>query len=62
MDVLKAWDYAQTIFDSEKLQIAYIKAEKIPGNIFVDISKVRKSYRFVLYIYIYMCVYYMYYI
>ena len=28
MDVLKAWDYAQTIFYSEKLQIAYIKAEK----------------------------------
>ena len=26
-DVLKAWDYAQTIFRSEKLQIAYIKAE-----------------------------------
>ena len=28
MDVLKAWDYAQTIFRSEKLQISYIKAEK----------------------------------
>ena len=28
MDVLKAWDYAQTIFYSEKLQIAYIKADK----------------------------------
>ena len=28
LDVLKAWDYAQTIFYSEKLQIAYIKAEK----------------------------------
>ena len=27
IDVLKAWDYAQTIFRSEKLQIAYIKAE-----------------------------------
>ena len=26
-DVLKAWDYARTIFRSEKLQIAYIKAE-----------------------------------
>ena len=25
---MKAWDYAQTIFYSEKLQIAYIKAEK----------------------------------
>ena len=45
MEVLKAWDYDQTIFHSEKLQIAYIKAEKIPGNIFVDISKVRKSSR-----------------
>ena len=28
MDVLKAWDYAQTIYYSEKLQIAYIKVEK----------------------------------
>ena len=28
MDVLKAWDYARTIFYREKLQIAYIKAEK----------------------------------
>ena len=28
MDVLKAWGYAQTIFDRGKLQIAYIKAEK----------------------------------
>ena len=27
VDVLKAWDYAQTIFRSEKLRIAYIKAE-----------------------------------
>ena len=27
-DVLKAWDYARTIFRSEKLRIAYIKAEK----------------------------------
>ena len=26
-DVLKAWDYARTLFRSEKLQIAYIKAE-----------------------------------
>ena len=25
--VLKAWDYARTIFESEKLRIAYIKAE-----------------------------------
>ena len=25
---MKAWDYAQTICDSEKVQIAYIKAEK----------------------------------
>ena len=33
------------MFQSEKLQIAYIKAEKIPGNIFFDISKVRKSTR-----------------
>ena len=28
LDVLKAWDYARTIFQSEKLRIAYIKAEK----------------------------------
>ena len=28
MDGLKAWDYVRTIFNSEKLQIAYIKAEK----------------------------------
>ena len=28
MEVLKAWDYDQTIFHSEKFQIAYIKAEK----------------------------------
>ena len=27
MEVLEAWDYAQTIFRSEKLQIAYPKAE-----------------------------------
>ena len=27
-DVLKAWDYARTIFESEKLRISYIKAEK----------------------------------
>ena len=33
-NVLKTWDYAQTISYSEKLQIAAIKAEKIPGNIF----------------------------
>ena len=33
-DVLKAWDYAQTIFYSEKLRIAYIKAEKISRNRF----------------------------
>ena len=26
-DVLKAWDYAQTIFRSETLRIAFIKAE-----------------------------------
>ena len=25
---MKAWDYARTIFQSEKLRIAYIKAEK----------------------------------
>ena len=25
--VLKAWDYARAIFESEKLRIAYIKAE-----------------------------------
>ena len=24
---MKAWDYARTIFESEKLRIAYIKAE-----------------------------------
>ena len=45
MDVLKGRDYAQTILYNEKLQIAYIKAEKIPGNILFDISKVRKSSR-----------------
>ena len=28
INVLKAWDYAQTIFYSEKLQIPYIKAEQ----------------------------------
>ena len=28
LDVLKAWDYAQTICNHEKLRIAYIKAEK----------------------------------
>ena len=28
LDVLKAWDYAQTIYYSEKLQMSYIKAEK----------------------------------
>ena len=27
LDVLKAWDYARTIFESEELRIAYIKAE-----------------------------------
>ena len=27
MKVLKAWDYARMIFESEKLRIAYIKAE-----------------------------------
>ena len=36
MDVLKAWDYAQTIFRTEKLQIAYPKAE-------IDTNKWRKS-------------------
>ena len=45
LDDLKAWDYAKTICNSEKLQIAYIEAEKIPGNIFFDISKVQKSSR-----------------
>ena len=29
LDVLKAWDYARTIFYKEKLHIAYIKAEKV---------------------------------
>ena len=29
LDVFMAWDYAQTIFYSEKLQIAYIKTEKV---------------------------------
>ena len=28
MDVLKALDYVRTIFQSEKLRISYIKAEK----------------------------------
>ena len=37
LDVLKAWDYAQTIFRSEKLQIAYPKAE-------IGTTKYRKSF------------------
>ena len=41
----KAWDYVQTIFSSEKLQIAYIKAEKDTMKHIFDISKVRKSSR-----------------
>ena len=45
LDVSKAWDYAQTFFQNEELRIASIKAESIPGNIFVDISKLRKSSR-----------------
>ena len=45
MDVLKAWDYAQAICYSEKLQIAYIKAEQVTRKHIFDISKVRKSSR-----------------
>ena len=37
IDALKAWDYAQTIFRSEKLQIAYPKAEN-------GTTKYRKSF------------------
>ena len=44
LDVLKAWDYAQTIPYSEKRRIAYIKAEKdTREHIFFDISKVRSQ-------------------
>ena len=43
LDVLKAWEYAQTICYSEELQIAYIKAEKDTRKHIFDISKVRKS-------------------
>ena len=35
LDVLKAWDYAQTIFYSEELQIAYIKAESYQETSFL---------------------------
>ena len=42
---MKAWDYARTIFESEKLRIAYIKAEKDTRKLFVDILKVQKSSR-----------------
>ena len=45
MDILKARDYAQTICYSEKLQIAYTKAEKDTRKHVFDISKVRKSSR-----------------
>ena len=45
MDVLKAWDYAETICYSDKLQISYIKAEKDARKHIFDISKVRKSSR-----------------
>ena len=34
MYALKAWDYARTIFQSEKLRIAYIKAEVGIGELF----------------------------
>ena len=43
LDVFKAWDYVRTIFQSEKLRIAYIKAEKDTRKHIFDISKVRKS-------------------
>ena len=39
MYFLMAWDHAQTIFRSEKLQIAYIKAEIGTGKHNFDISK-----------------------
>ena len=39
MEVLKAWDYAQTIFRSEKLRIAYIKPEIGTGKHIFDVSK-----------------------
>ena len=42
MDVLKAWDYARTIFQSEKLRIAYIKAEKDTGKHIFRYFKVQK--------------------
>ena len=45
MEVLTAWDYAQTICNSEKLQIAYIKAKNDTRKHIFDISKVRKSSR-----------------
>ena len=44
-NICKDYLKAQTICNSEKLRISYIKPEKIPGNIFFDISKVRKSSR-----------------
>ena len=43
--LLKAWDYARTIFQSEKLQISYIKAEKDTRKHIFDILKVQKSSR-----------------
>ena len=40
IEVLKAWDYARTIFESEKLRIAYIKAEIGTGKaIFFDTTR-----------------------
>ena len=44
LDVLKAWalDYARTTFQSEKLRIAYIKAEKDTGKHIFRYFKVQK--------------------
>ena len=39
---MKAWDYARTIFQSEKLRIAYIKAEKDTGKHIFRYFKVQK--------------------
>ena len=36
---MKAWDYARTIFESEKLRIAYIKAEIGTGIFFYDATR-----------------------
>ena len=41
-DVLKAWDYAQTNFRSEKLQISYAKAEIGPKKPEIGAKKCRK--------------------